>query len=239
MRSQCYRRLGLPILFLTLLLPEARATTGWQEKKEERKAAKEKRKLEKVRKQQLDNSEAYAFSRALTFYDGRVTIPTRFSDEAWGRANEWVTLCSGLRIDVSSERVLQTYRSSDSASLDLACTVNRSPSGPEETTVTALCAVNNMFGQGNSRRGTALLTRYILTGDPSCLNSGLKVVDAKECLIECDYEATECAPKPMGAAFSTTPSSVANGSCTVEQITAMVKAGLSDIQIKAACDAAG
>jgi hypothetical protein len=170
---------------------------------------------------------------AFTLYGSRFSVPNESADQAWERATEWVSLVSGMRLDVATDKVLQTYRSPDISSMDLACQVNRSK-GEDDTVITATCGVNNSFGGGTGKRGTAMLVGYVMTGDTACLNDGFGKVYAADCFLDCSAGTEKCVPLEPKLDFPEEHDSV-NGSCSVEQITSMVKAGLTAEQIKAAC----
>ena len=202
--------------------------------KSEKKALKEAKKAEKARQATLKVNQKVALTRAWSLFDSRFSIPNESADLAWQRATEWVTLCSGFRLDVATDSVLQTYRSSDVSNSNLTCEVNRSR-GAKETVFTTSCFSNNMFGGSTRRRGSAMLKRYIMTGDMLCLNDGKNTSEAVACLIECNEANQKCAPRPPEILVPQ-EDYVQTGSCSIEQITAMVKAGLTEKQIKAACE---
>ena len=181
----------------------------------------------------LTKAQKQAIKQAVQIYDSRFFIPNELADLAWGRATEWVTLLSEMRLDVATDTVLQTYQSDKASSMELACQVNRRKDALD-TVFTADCGINNFLAIGETRRGSTMLRRYIMTGEEECLVDGSSRGDAAACLLWCSDGGQSCEPKEPELIFPEVEAS-AFGTCSVEQISAMAKTGLSDEQIKAAC----
>ncbi len=173
---------------------------------------------------------------ALELYPSPFTVADQVSPLAWDRASEWISIAPDRRIEVDSKNALQTYRSYDSGSMDLTCSVKRRRIA-DGVSVTAGCRINNMFAAGEARRGSIMLRRYIMTGDDACLLNGERWDAAARCLLECSDDGNTCEPRPAELEFPEVVSEepMIVGGCTLDQITSMAASGLAKEQIKAAC----
>lgn len=178
---------------------------------------------------------------AMPLYSNEIVLDTAVADLAWDRATEWVMSVPDRRVKNATYNLIETYRSFDDSNTDLWCNARRIRMA-DETAFTANCRINNMFSMGEAKRSTAMLRRYIMTGESACMASGERWLDAAACLAECTPDHKKCELRtaepffPEGA--GTVPSSEAPivvEKCTVDQITAMVEAGLTREQIRAAC----
>lgn len=181
-----------------------------------------------------------AVKEALSLYPSPFTLENELSDLAWDRASEWMAVAPDKRIEVDSKNAIQTYRSYDSGSMDLSCSVKRRRIA-EGTSLSAGCNINNMFASGEARRGSVMLRRFIMTGAEECLLSGERFTDAARCLLDCNEDGTACEPLPTDMVFPEVieEEPMVVGGCTLEQITAMAASGLSKEQIQAACGEGG
>ena len=173
---------------------------------------------------------------ALELYPSPFTLADQLSELAWDRASEWISVAPDKRIEVDSKNALQTYRSFDSSSMDLSCSVKRRKI-VDGTMISAGCHINNMFAAGQARRGSIMLRRYIMTGKEECLHSGERWADVVACLLECSDDGNTCKPLSTELVFPEIHSEepMLIGGCTLEQITSMAASGLNKDQIKAAC----
>ncbi len=177
-----------------------------------------------------------AVKQALDLYTSPFNVPFQVTELAWDRASEWISVVPDRRIEVDTKNAIETYRSHDSSSMDLTCSVKRRKVA-EGVSVTANCNIRNMFAAGEARRGSAMLRRYVMTGDERCLLAGDRWADAAGCLLECSTDGNACEPRPAELVFPEVVSEepMLVGGCTLDQITSMAATGLSKDQIKAAC----
>jgi hypothetical protein len=199
--------------------------------------------------QSMSKQKKTALKNAIDVLDPSFWVPRESSDVAWGRATQWMTTVPGMRLDTVTDTVLETYRSPSASSTTLGCQVTRR-NDAEKSTFAVACGVNNMFSGGAARRATGMLKWYIMQADPRCLGSGYLKAEAADCLVECFFRTKECRPRVPRLRFPSVKktnekepvvpddeqSEANTGTCTIEQIAAMVKAGLKDDQIKAACE---
>lgn len=173
---------------------------------------------------------------AMPLYAAEFNVPTRVAGIAWERATEWVASVPDRRVKNATDNLIETYRSYDDSNTDLACSARRIRMG-DETAFVANCRINNMFSMGEAKRSTAMLRRYILTGSSACMESGERWLDAAACLADCTPDGRSCALLAVEAEFPEVPDEqpLLVDECTLDQITAMVEAGLTREQIKAAC----
>ncbi len=178
-----------------------------------------------------------AVKEALDIYPSPFRVPSQVSELAWDRASEWIATIPDRRIEVDNKNALQTYRSFDDGNTDLTCSVKRR-SLRDDVQVTAGCRINNMFSAGEARRSTAMLRRFIMTGDQACVASGERWLDAAACLLECSADGKACDLRPTDLVFPEVKGEepMVLGGCTLDQITTMIEAGLNKEQVKAACD---
>lgn len=179
-----------------------------------------------------------ALKEAFSLHTSPFSVPNEFSELAWERAISWVSLRTTKSLTVATDLVIQTYPAKGMVSKDLACEVNRRRDA-DETMFTGDCYAHDPFAPGRGYRGTAMLVRYIMTGDPNCLDDGYSKRDAAECFLDCSAGPKACVPRQPELLFPEGEDIAVEGDCTLEQITAMAKAGLSDKQINAACGGDG
>lgn len=176
---------------------------------------------------------------ALEFYGSPISVPHEVSDIAFDRASEWMSVAPDHRLDVATNTTLQTLRPSEEdggSSMDLICNVRRRQTA-NDTEFSANCRVHNPFAIGEGKRASALLRRYIMTGDEECFSDGERWTDAALCLLECSPDGQECESLPIEESYPEMPIQEAMivGSCTLDQVISMATSGLAKEQIQAAC----
>ncbi len=179
---------------------------------------------------------------AMELYTSPVSVPHEASDLAFDRASEWMSVIPDHRLDVATNTTLQTLRPSEEdggSSMDLICTVKRRRT-TNDVELSANCRVDNPFAIGEGKRGSAMLRRFIMTGEAECLVDGERWADAADCLLDCSPDGKECELLPLEASYpelaaAAQDDSMVVGSCTLDQIVTMVQTGLTKDQVKAAC----
>lgn len=111
----------------------------------------------------------------------RVEIPKAQSEDAWGRANVWVSQNASMKIQVSSNFIVETYNPREFAQFGYS--VSRSP-GKDTDVIEVRCMAGDRFGNADTgnlttsgmltrlkvdcTNNSALAGHFIKTGEDLC-----------------------------------------------------------------------
>ncbi len=83
-------------------------------------------------------------------------------EAAWAAARNWVTSNCGMKIETYTDSFLQTFNSKDSASVDLACSVSKTPVPSGGYSINATMGCNNFLGcQPDATKSMLRFNKYV------------------------------------------------------------------------------
>ena len=85
------------------------------------------------------------------------------SVDAWGRAQSFIGRFSSMKLQITTDYVIQTYNPPD-AEVMYGYSVTKTPAG-EDVSFEVRCGCGNIFAAGNAVRNAHILAYYMKTGE--------------------------------------------------------------------------